>query len=62
MADKKENRDGRDRSRVSSTEEYELRHVAQKFNVSTDDVRKAIEAVGNEREKIEEYLKGKNRP
>ena len=62
MADKKENRDGRDRSRVSSNEEYELRHVAQKFNVSTDDVRKAIEAVGNERIKIEEYLKGKNRP
>ena len=62
MADNKENRDGRDRSRVSSEEEYELRHVAKKFNVSTEDVRKAIQVVGNEREKIEEYLKGRNRP
>ena len=59
MADNKDLRDGRDRSRVSGSEEYELQHLAEKLNVSTDEVRRAIEQVGNSREKIEEYLRGR---
>jgi hypothetical protein len=58
MADDKNLRGGQDRSRVSGSEDYELQHLAEKLNVSTDEVRKAIEKVGNNREKIEEYLKG----
>jgi hypothetical protein len=58
MADDKNIQDGRDRSRVSGSEEYELRHIAEKLNVSTEEVRRAIEQVGNSREKIEEYLRG----
>lgn len=58
MADDKNIRDGRDRSRVSGSEEYELQHLAEKLNVSTEEVRKAIEQVGNSREKIEEFLRG----
>lgn len=58
MADDKNSRDGRDRSRVSGTEEYELQYLAEKFNVSPEDVLNAIEKVGNNREKIEEYLRG----
>jgi predicted DNA-binding protein YlxM (UPF0122 family) len=60
MADDKNLRDGRDRSRVSGSEEYELQHIAEQLNVSTEEVRKAIEQVGNSREKIEEHLR-KNR-
>jgi len=58
MADDKNLRGGQDRSRVSGSEDYELQHLSEKLNVSTDEVRKAIEKVGNNREKIEEYLKG----
>jgi hypothetical protein len=59
MADDKDLRDGRDRSRVSSSEEYELQYLAEKLNVSTEEVRRAIEQVGNSREKIEEFLRGR---
>ncbi|HWJ90071.1 MAG TPA: DUF3606 domain-containing protein [Flavisolibacter sp.] len=59
MADDKDLRDGRDRSRVSGSEEYELQYLAEKLNVSTEEVRRAIEQVGNSREKIEEFLKGR---
>lgn len=61
MADDKNMQDGRDRSRVSSSEEYELRHIAEKLNVSTEEVRRAIEKVGNSRERIEEFLRGNRR-
>ncbi len=59
MADNKDLRDERDRSRVSGSEEYELQHIAEKLNVSTEEVRRAIEQVGNSREKVEEYLRGR---
>jgi len=58
MADDKDIRDGRDRSRVSGSEDYELQYLAEKLNVSTEAIREAVEKVGNSREKIEEYLKG----
>ncbi|MFL5740798.1 MAG: DUF3606 domain-containing protein [Flavisolibacter sp.] len=57
MADDKDLRDGRDRSRVSGSEEYELQYLAEKLNVSTEEIRRAIEQVGNSREKVEEYLR-----
>jgi predicted DNA-binding protein YlxM (UPF0122 family) len=60
MADDKNLRDGRDRSRVSGSEDYELQHIAEQLNVSREEVRRAIEQVGNSREKIEEHLR-KNR-
>ena len=60
MADDKNLRDDRDRSRVSANEEYEVRHIAEKFGVSAEEVKKAIEMVGNSREKIEEHLRGRS--
>lgn len=60
MADNKNLRDGRDRGRVSGSEDYEVKHLSEKLNVSAEEVRKAIKEVGNNREKLEEYLrKGK---
>ena len=61
MADNKDLRDGRDRDRVAGNEEYEVRHISEKLNVSAEEVRRAIEKVGNNREKIEEYLRSGNR-
>ena len=57
MADNKDLRDGRDRSRVAGEESYELQHIAEKMGVSQEEVRSAIQQVGNSREKIEEYLR-----
>lgn len=61
MADDKNLKDERDRSRISGSEEYELQYLSEKLNVSTEEVRKAIERVGNNREKIEEFLRGNKR-
>jgi hypothetical protein len=59
MSDNKDARDGRDRSRVSGQEDYEVQHLAEKFNVSAEEVRKAIAEVGNNREKLEAYLRSR---
>ena len=61
MADDKNLRDNRDRERVAGNEEYEVNYLAQKLNVSAEEVRRAIEQVGNNREKVEEYLRRGNR-
>jgi hypothetical protein len=57
MADDKNKKDERDRSRVSGSEEYELQYLAEKLNVSTEEIRNAIEKVGNNRESIEKFLR-----
>ena len=57
MADNKDLTDGRDRERVAGNEDYEIRHLSEKMNVSAEEVRRAIQEVGNNREKIEEYLR-----
>ena len=49
--------DQRDRSRVSSSENYELAYLEEKLGVSRQQVKAAIEAVGSDRKKVEEYLK-----
>ena len=56
MADRKDKRGSSDRSKVSASEEHELRYVAQKIGVSIDEVRNAIQQVGNDRKKVEDYL------
>lgn len=61
MADNKNLSDGRDRSRVAGNEKYEIQHIAEKLNVSAEEVRRAIEQVGNNREEIERHLKNRRR-
>lgn len=57
MADNKNIQDGRDRSKVSGDESYELSYLEEKLDVSREQVRAAIDAVGNNRENVEAYLK-----
>jgi len=57
MGDNKNVKDGRDRSKIDSNEDYELSYLQEKLGVSMEQVRDAIEAVGNNRDKVEEYLK-----
>ena len=61
MADNREKRNGRDRSRIAANEDYELRYIANKLGVTEKEVREAIAAVGNERQKVEEYLQQRGR-
>jgi hypothetical protein len=57
MSDDKNKQDGRDRSKVAGNEDYELSYLEEKLGVSRDQVKAAIAAVGNDREKVEAYLK-----
>lgn len=60
MADDKKMQDGRDRSKVSGTEDYEVSYLAEKLNVPAQAIRDAIKEVGNSRELVEAYIR-KNR-
>lgn len=61
MSDNKNLRDNRDRSRVSGIEDYELSYLQEKLGVSREQVMDAIKAVGNDRQKVEDYLKNRGR-
>lgn len=56
MADDKTSRDLRDRSRVAGDENYELSYLEEKLGVTREQVKEAIERVGNDRQKLEEFL------
>lgn len=60
MADNKDIQDGRDRSKVNGNESYELSYIEEKLGVSRDQVREAIDAVGNNREAVEDWLNKKS--
>ena len=59
MEDDKSKTDGRDSSKVSASEDYELSYLEEKLGVSRQQVKDAIKQVGNSREKVEEYLRSK---
>jgi hypothetical protein len=52
MADDKSNVGEPDRSRVSASEDYEVRYVAERTGLSPYEVRDLIAEVGNDREKL----------
>lgn len=57
MPDNKSQPGGQDRTRISLSEDYEVRDWSKKFNVSQEQLRAAVKAVGNEAKDVEEYLK-----
>jgi hypothetical protein len=57
MADDKNLRDQMDRNRVARDENYEVDYLVETTGASREQVTEAIRAVGNNREKVEEYLK-----
>jgi hypothetical protein len=56
MADDKKKIGKADRDKVAGGERYEIEYLARKLGVKPADVIKAIEKVGNSREKIEKEL------
>jgi len=57
IMDNKTNTGKADESRININESYELQYWSEKLNVSRDQLREAVEAVGPSAEKVTEYLK-----
>lgn len=58
MSDDKGKAGGGDRQRISLHEDYEVRDWSQKFGVSEDRLRQAVERVGNMADDVELELQG----
>jgi hypothetical protein len=52
MADNPHKEDNRDRSRVSGSEDYEVRYFADQNGISMDQARELIARFGNDRETL----------
>lgn len=58
MSDNKDLRGGQDRKRINVNQDHELRDWSKKFGVSPDQLKKAVEKVGDRAEAVERELKG----
>lgn len=60
--DNKDIKGPQDRSRINTSEKYEMNYWAQKFGVSEQQLFEAVNAVGsNSVEKVGEFLRNKNK-
>jgi hypothetical protein len=57
MADDLKKAGGQDRKRIDVSEDYELRDWAARFGVTKDQLKAAVAAVGDQADKVEQYLK-----
>jgi len=58
MADNTSQRGGQDRERINVNQDHELRHWAKKFNATPEQLKEAVQAVGDRADKVEAHLKG----
>ena len=56
MPDDKSKGGKQDRDRINVREEYELRDWSKKFGVSKEELKKAVESVGNSAEAVRKHL------
>lgn len=61
MADDKSKTRPQDAQRINVNEEYELRHWSEKFQVSADRLRQAVEKAGPMAKDVERELSGSGR-
>jgi hypothetical protein len=59
MADDLKNRGAQDRSRISLSEDHEVRYWTEHLNCTRQQLEGAIAAVGNSADKVREYLRKK---
>jgi len=57
MPDSKSQIGGQDRKRINLSEDYEVRDWAKKFNVTPEQLKAVVGAVGNEDAAVEAHLK-----
>jgi hypothetical protein len=48
---------GQDRTRINVNQDFELRDWSQKFGVSPEELKAAVDKVGTHADKVEAYLK-----
>ena len=60
MADNPNIRAPGDRDRINVNQDYELRYWSQKFGVSPDDLREAVNEVGPMADAVEKRLRGRS--
>jgi hypothetical protein len=53
MPDNKHKTDARDGNKVAGEQDYEVRHFAERNNISTEQARTLIERFGNDRKELE---------
>ena len=56
MPDDLSNRGRPDRDRINVNEDHELRNWAHKFGITTDELKEAVQAVGDRADKVREHL------
>lgn len=59
MSDDKSKTGGQDRVRISLSDDYEVRDWAKKFGVREEQLRAAVEKVGNIADDVEKELKSR---
>jgi hypothetical protein len=57
MADSPDNRGGQDRTRININQEHEVRYWTEKFRVTEEQLRQAVQRVGVMVEDVEKELK-----
>ena len=57
MSDDKTQKGGQDRTRINTNEDYELRYWSEKFNVSEEDLKEAVDEAGTYVEDVQEYFR-----
>ena len=57
MADDKNKKDNRDRSKAAGGEEYEVRYLAEREGITTEEAKSLIRRHGNDRKMIAEAVK-----
>jgi hypothetical protein len=57
MPDNRNIAHGRDRKMIAMDEDYEVRYWSDKLGVSRDELQRAVDAVGSNAEKVEEYVR-----
>jgi len=58
MSDDKTKVGGQDRTRINTSQDYEVEDWAKKFGVSADQLKAAVRAVGSNAKDVEAHLKG----
>ena len=54
--DSKQNIGSPDRDRININEDYELQYWSEKFGISREELKAAVEAAGTQVKDVEEYL------
>jgi hypothetical protein len=58
MSDNPQNRGGQDRERINVHQDHELRDWSKKFNATPQQLKEAVQAVGDRASDVEAHLKG----